>query len=153
MVHPDYQYTPRLVTAMASMVASGVYDVVLASRIIGGGALRGGMPVYKYVANRFLTAFQNAFLGAKLSEYHTGFRVFLDETFLTSLPCRELRRFCVRQSYHRPESDVRLSDWRDFLSNQLLRRGLLHQLSPGVSDMDLEFWLPRRCSHFTKLDW
>jgi glycosyltransferase involved in cell wall biosynthesis len=76
MVHPDYRYTPLLVTAMASMIAYGVYDVVLASRILGGGALKGGMPLYKYVANRFLTAFQNLFLGIKLSEYHTGFRVF-----------------------------------------------------------------------------
>jgi glycosyltransferase involved in cell wall biosynthesis len=88
MVHPDYQYTPRLVTAMASMVACGVYDMVLASRIIGGSALKGGMPVYKYVANRLLTAFQNAFLGAKLSEYHTGFRAF-GRHVLTSLPLLE----------------------------------------------------------------
>ncbi len=63
MVHPDYQYTPLLVPAMAGMVASGVYDMVLASRILGGGALRGGMPVYKYISNRFLTGFQNLFLG------------------------------------------------------------------------------------------
>lgn len=76
MVHPDYQYTPLLATAMASMIAFGVYDVVLGSRILGGGALKGGMPLYKYVANRFLTAFQNVFTGAKLSEYHTGFRAF-----------------------------------------------------------------------------
>jgi glycosyltransferase involved in cell wall biosynthesis len=76
MLHPDYQYTPFLVTAMASMIAFGVYDVVLGSRILGGGALKGGMPLYKYIANRLLTAFQNLFLGAKLSEYHTGFRAF-----------------------------------------------------------------------------
>jgi len=82
MVHPDYQYTPLLVTAMAGMVASGVYDVVLGSRIVGGGALQGGMPLYKYVANRFLTAFQNLFLGAKLSEYHTGFRAFSRDALL-----------------------------------------------------------------------
>lgn len=82
MVHPDYQYTPLLVTAMASMVASGVYDVVLGSRIIGGGALEGGMPYYKYVSNRLLTAFQNLFLGAKLSEYHTGFRAFSKDVLL-----------------------------------------------------------------------
>ena len=88
MVHPDYQYTPLLVTAMASMIAHGVYDVVLGSRIIGGGALKGGMPLYKYVANRFLTAFQNAFTGAKLSEYHTGFRAFSKEV-LISLPLLE----------------------------------------------------------------
>jgi glycosyltransferase involved in cell wall biosynthesis len=75
MVHPDYQYTPALVAAMASMVSSGVYDMVLGSRILGGGALKGGMPRYKYFANRLLTAFQNVFLGVKLSEYHTGFRI------------------------------------------------------------------------------
>src|SRR5579863_2640540 len=69
MLHPDYQYTPHLITAMASMVAYEVYDVVLASRIIGGQALRGGMPIWKYIANRFLTAFENFFLRIKLSEY------------------------------------------------------------------------------------
>ena len=88
MVHPDYQYTPLLVTAMASMVAYGVYDVVLGSRIIGGTALRGGMPLYKYIANRLLTAFENLFLGIKLSEYHTGYRAFSREV-LTRLPLLE----------------------------------------------------------------
>ena len=76
MLHPDYQYDPRLVDAMAAMVASGVYDVVLGSRILGGKARRGGMPFYKYAANRVLTAFQNFVLGSKLSEFHTGFRAF-----------------------------------------------------------------------------
>src|SRR5437762_4393831 len=88
MVHPDYQYTPLLVTAMASMVAYGIYDVVLGSRIIGGQALRGGMPFYKYVANRFLTAFENLFLGVKLSEYHTGYRAFSAKVLL-DLPLLE----------------------------------------------------------------
>ena len=88
MVHPDYQYTPLLVPAMAGMVASGVYDMVLASRILGAGALKGGMPFYKYVANRLLTAFQNLFLGVKLSEYHTGFRAFSKE-LLQTLPLLE----------------------------------------------------------------
>jgi glycosyltransferase involved in cell wall biosynthesis len=88
MVHPDYQYTPSLVPAMAGMVASGVYDMVLASRILGAGALKGGMPLYKYVANRLLTAFQNLFLGIKLSEYHTGFRAFSKE-LLQTLPLLE----------------------------------------------------------------
>ena len=88
MVHPDYQYTPLLVPAMAGMIASDVYDMVLASRILGGGALRGGMPRYKYIANRFLTAFQNLFLGVKLSEYHTGFRAFSRE-LLEKLPILE----------------------------------------------------------------
>jgi len=76
MIHPDYQYSPRLVTAMASMIVSGHYDVVLGSRILGGQAIRGGMPVYKYVANRFLTFVGNLALGVKLSEYHTGFRAY-----------------------------------------------------------------------------
>ena len=88
MVHPDYQYTPLLVTAMASMVAYDIYDVVLGSRIIGGTALRGGMPLYKYVANRFLTAFENLFLRVKLSEYHTGYRAF-SRKVLTELPLLE----------------------------------------------------------------
>src|SRR6202021_185430 len=88
MLHPDYQYTPLLVTAMASMVAYEVYDVVLGSRIIGGQALRGGMPIYKYISNRFLTAFENFFLGVKLSEYHSGYRAFSREV-LTRLPLLE----------------------------------------------------------------
>jgi glycosyltransferase involved in cell wall biosynthesis len=85
MLHPDYQYEPRLVTPMAGMIASGVYDVVLGSRILGGTALKGKMPLYKYVSNRFLTAIQNALLGAKLSEYHTGYRAF-SRTVIESLP-------------------------------------------------------------------
>lgn len=88
MVHPDYQYTPRLVTAMASMVAFGVYDVVIGSRILGGTARSGGMPRYKYVANRVLTLWQNLFLGAKLSEYHTGYRAF-SRRVLETLPLLE----------------------------------------------------------------
>jgi glycosyltransferase involved in cell wall biosynthesis len=85
MLHPDYQYEPRLVTAMAAMLASGIYDVVLASRIIGGGAIRGGMPLYKYVSNRMLTLFQNLMMGCKLSEYHTGYRAFTRQV-LETLP-------------------------------------------------------------------
>ncbi len=88
MLHPDYQYTPLLITAMASMVAYDVYDVVLASRIIGGRALLGGMPIYKYIANRLLTAFENLFLRVKLSEYHTGYRAF-SRKVLTELPLLE----------------------------------------------------------------
>lgn len=88
MVHPDYQYSPRLVAAMASMISSGHYDVVLGSRILGGSALKGGMPLYKYLANRFLTFTGNVFLGIKLSEYHTGFRAFTREV-LETLPLEE----------------------------------------------------------------
>ena len=85
MLHPDYQYTPKLITAMASMIAYGEFDAVLASRILGVGALQGGMPLYKYVANRFLTFFENLMLGHKLSEYHTGYRAFSRE-ILEKLP-------------------------------------------------------------------
>ena len=85
MIHPDYQYSPRLVTAMASMIVSGHYDVVLGSRILGGNAIKGGMPLYKYVANRFLTFVENLALGVKLSEYHTGFRAYSREV-LETLP-------------------------------------------------------------------
>ena len=85
MVHPDYQYTPKLVPAMASMVAGGLYPCVMASRILGGYALKGGMPIWKYISNRFLTGVENLLLGAKLSEYHTGYRAFSRE-LLQKLP-------------------------------------------------------------------
>jgi hypothetical protein len=85
MLHPDYQYTPTLVPAMASMLVSGQYDAVLGSRILGGGARRGGMPAYKYVANRALTLVQNVLLGGRLSEYHTGFRAWT-RAVLQTLP-------------------------------------------------------------------
>jgi glycosyltransferase involved in cell wall biosynthesis len=88
MLHPDYQYTPKLVTAMASLIAHDEFDVVLGSRILGVGALAGGMPLYKYVANRFLTATQNLLVGHKLSEYHTGYRAF-SRRVLTQLPLGE----------------------------------------------------------------
>jgi len=88
MVHPDYQYTPKLITAMASMIAFDVYDVVLGSRIIGGRAIMGGMPLYKYIANRLLTAFENVLLGSKVSEFHTGYRAFSREV-LETIPLQE----------------------------------------------------------------
>jgi glycosyltransferase involved in cell wall biosynthesis len=85
MVHPDYQYTPKLIPAMASMIGNGLYSCVLGSRILGGHAVRSGMPLWKYVANRFLTLVENILLGAKLSEYHTGYRAFSRE-LLEKLP-------------------------------------------------------------------
>jgi glycosyltransferase involved in cell wall biosynthesis len=88
MVHPDYQYTPKLIPAMASMIGNGLYHCVLGSRILGGYALRGGMPFWKYAANRFLTLAANMLLGAKLSEYHTGYRAFSRE-LLERLPLNE----------------------------------------------------------------
>ncbi|MBN2144158.1 MAG: glycosyltransferase family 2 protein [Candidatus Aureabacteria bacterium] len=83
MLHPDYQYTPKLLIAMASMLAYGQYDMVLASRILVKGALKGGMPLYKYIANRFLTYFENLCLGVKLSEYHTGYRAYTSQLLKT----------------------------------------------------------------------
>jgi glycosyltransferase involved in cell wall biosynthesis len=88
MMHPDYQYTPKLITPMAAMVASGEFDLVLGSRILGKGALTGGMPLYKFVSNRFLTFAQNLLVDQKLSEYHTGFRAF-GRKVLTDLPLNE----------------------------------------------------------------
>lgn len=88
MVHPDYQYSPHLIVPMAGMIAYGEYDAVIASRILGRGALKGGMPLYKYISNRFLTLFQNILIGYKLSEYHTGFRAFSRE-LLEDLPLEE----------------------------------------------------------------
>lgn len=88
MLHPDYQYTPKLIGAMAWLVASGEFDVVLGSRILGTGALKGGMPMYKYISNRGLTFLENIFLGAKLSEYHTGYRAF-SRRVLETLPLLE----------------------------------------------------------------
>ena len=85
LLHPDYQYTPKLIPAMAGMIAGGIYDVVMASRILGGGALRGGMPRYKYLFNRFLTFSQNLLMRQKLSEYHTGYRAFSREV-LEAIP-------------------------------------------------------------------
>ena len=85
MVHPDYQYTPKLIPAMASMIGNGLYHCVLGSRILGGYALKGGMPVWKYIANRFLTLAENVLMDAKLSEYHTGYRAFSRE-LLEKLP-------------------------------------------------------------------
>lgn len=79
MLHPDYQYTPHLIPAMTSLIANGLYHVVLGSRILGKGALKGGMPIYKYIANRFLTLAQNLLMNQKLSEYHTGYRAFSKE--------------------------------------------------------------------------
>jgi glycosyltransferase involved in cell wall biosynthesis len=88
MVHPDYQYTPKLIPAMASMIGNGLYHCVLGSRILGGYALKGGMPIWKYIANRFLTFAENLLVGAKLSEYHTGYRAF-SRKLLEQLPLEE----------------------------------------------------------------
>lgn len=88
MLHPDYQYTPKLIPAMASMMAFDEYDAIIASRMLGNSALKGGMPIYKFLANKFLTTFQNIVIGQKLSEYHTGFRGFTKE-LLEKLPLED----------------------------------------------------------------
>ena len=88
MLHPDYQYTPKLIPSMAYLLASGEYDVALGSRILGGQALKGGMPLYKYISNRLLTLTQNVLMGAKLSEYHTGYRAFTRKV-LEAIPLEE----------------------------------------------------------------
>jgi glycosyltransferase involved in cell wall biosynthesis len=106
MLHPDYQYTPKLVRAMASVLAEGLYDIALGSRILGNGALRGGMPMYKYVANRALTMFENVMIGQKLSEYHTGFRAYT-RAVLEQVPFEQNsddfifdNQFLVQAHYH-----------------------------------------------------
>jgi len=88
MLHPDYQYPPKLITAMAGLITSGMFDIVLGSRVLGGMALKGGMPLYKYISNRVLTLIENILLGQKVSEYHTGYRAFSREV-LSSLPILE----------------------------------------------------------------
>ncbi len=108
MLHPDYQYSPRLVTAMASMIASGHYDVVMASRILGRGALKGGMPLYKYIANRILTLFQNIMIGQKLSEYHSGYRAWSRAT-LERLPLK-----CCSDDFLFDNQMIAQASWFDF---------------------------------------
>jgi glycosyltransferase involved in cell wall biosynthesis len=149
MLHPDYQYTPLLVTAMASMVAYEVYDVVLGSRIIGGGALRGGMPIYKYVANRLLTAFENLFLGVKLSEYHTGYRAFSRQVLL-ELPLLEnsgdfvfdnqMLAQCVHFGFHIGEVSCPTKYFKE-ASSINFRRSVKYGF--GVLGTTLEFALQR----------
>ena len=130
MLHPDYQYTPKLLPAMIGLLTDGPYDAVLGSRILGGGALRGGMPRYKYVANRFLTATQNLLSGAKLSEYHTGYRAFT-RSVLEELPLLENSDDFVFDNQMLAQIlNMRFPDRRDQLPDSLLRRGLIHQFQP-----------------------
>ena len=134
MLHPDYQYTPLLVTAMAQHDRVGVYDLALGSRILGNGALRGGMPLYKYLANRALTLFQNLMMGAKLSEYHTGFRAFSRE-LLEALPLMDqLRRFRFRQPDARASGACRRANRRNLLPDAIFPGGILHQF-PAQRDL------------------
>ena len=139
MVHPDYQYTPKLIPAMGGLVASGLYSCVLGSRILGGQALQGGMPMWRYVANRFLTLAGNILLGTKVSEFHTGYRAFSRE-LLERLPLDvELRRLRLRQSDTRADCVARLSDRRGLVPDELSARRVVDQFQ---TQRDLRFWLP-----------
>ena len=129
MVHPDYQYTPLLVTAMASMVAYDVYDVVLGSRIIGGQALHGGMPFYKYVANRFLTAFENLFLGNQVVGISHRLSCFQPQGLAGASPAGELGRLCVRQSDAGAMRELSVSA----LARYRAPRNILRKLLPSTS--------------------
>ncbi len=128
MIHPDYQYTPKLIPAMTSLIGNGLYSCVIGSRILGGYALRGGMPWWRYVSNRFLTFAGNLLMGAKLSEYHTGYRAFSRELLETPAAARELGRLRLRQPDAGADPVVRLHHRRGQLPHQVLRRGLLDQL-------------------------
>jgi glycosyltransferase involved in cell wall biosynthesis len=150
MLHPDYQYTPKLIPAMISLVTDGPYDVVLGSRILGGKSRAGGMPRYKYVSNRFLTAAQNLLCGAKLSEYHTGYRAFSREV-LESLPLLEnsddfvFDNQMLAQILHAGFAIGEVScptAYFEEASSINFQRSLRYGL--GVLRTSLQFWLQRR---------
>ena len=137
MIHPDYQYTPRLLPTLASLVSSGLYECVLGSRILDGGALRGGMPWWKYAANRFLTFVKNLLLKAKLSEYHTGYRAFAAD-LLRELPLEKTRMISSSTINSRTSLVAGLCDWRGELPYEIFSRRLLDQFPPKC---DLRAWL------------
>ena len=150
MLHPDYQYTPRLIAAMSSLIAQDVYDVVLGSRILGGGARQGGMPRYKYVANRALTLVQNVLIGQKLSEYHTGYRAF-SRRVLATLPLLENSEDFVFDNQLLAQAvffgfrvgEISCPTLYDAESSSIgFRRGVVYGL--GVLATSSAFWLARR---------
>ena len=130
MTHPDYQYSPLLVTAMASMVAFDVYDAALGSRLLMGGALQGGMPLYKYISNRALTASQNLLMGAHLSEYHTGYRAYSKE-LLNSLPLeRNSEDFVFDNQILAQAGPTGREAGRNLMPHPLFPRSLVDQFPP-----------------------
>jgi glycosyltransferase involved in cell wall biosynthesis len=149
MLHPDYQYSPKLIRAMASMIAEADFDVVLASRILGIGALAGGMPMYKYISNRLLTLFQNLLCGHKLSEYHTGYRAWSREV-LESLPLlansddfifdNQMLAQCIYRGYRVGEISCPTKYFAE-ASSINFRRSVTYGL--GVLKTSLEFRLTR----------
>ncbi len=150
MLHPDYQYTPKLLVAMASLVAIGQFDIVLGSRILSNGALRGGMPYYKYFSNRVLTLIQNLLVGAKLSEYHTGYRAFSRQVLL-NLPLGEnsddfvfdnqMLLQAIWFGYSIGEISCPARYFKE-ASSINLRRSMIYGL--GVLKTTFEFWLGKR---------
>jgi glycosyltransferase involved in cell wall biosynthesis len=120
MLHPDYQYTPKLIPSIVHLLASGLFEVVMGSRILGKGALNGGMPRYKYISNRFLTLTQNLLIGQKLSEYHTGYRAYTADVLRSINFMEDDDDFIFDNHYEG------LSDCRNHLSHEILPRGLIH---------------------------
>jgi len=150
MLHPDYQYTPRLIAPMVAMIVDGPYDVVLGSRVLGGKARSGGMPLYKYVSNRFLTAVQNALCGAKLSEYHTGYRAFA-RPVLEQLPLLENSEDFVFDNQMLAQilyAGFEIGEvscptaYFEEASSINFRRSVRYGV--GVLETSLQFWLQRR---------
>lgn len=149
MLHPDYQYTPKLLVAMGSLIAAGQYDIVLGSRILSEGALRGGMPIYKYISNRFLTLVQNLLLRKKLSEYHTGYRAFSREV-IESLPLErnsddfifdnQMLAQAIYRGYHIGEISCPTKYFPE-ASSINLRRSIVYGL--GVLKVSLQFRLSK----------
>jgi glycosyltransferase involved in cell wall biosynthesis len=142
MVHPDYQYTPKLIPAMAGLVASGLYACVLGSRILGGGALKGGMPSWRYVSNRGLTLIGNLLMGTKLSEFHSGYRAFSRE-LLERLPLdANSDDFIFFQSDPRRGRVAEFADWRGLVSHELCTGIIVHQL---LAKREIRVWLFEHC--------
>ena len=151
MLHPDYQYTPKLIHSMCYLIHHNVYHVVLGSRILGKGALKGGMPIYKYIANRFLTLFQNILMGEKLSEYHTGYRAFsaevLEKISYTKnsddfvFDNQMLAQICY-QRYEIAEITCPTKYFED-ASSINLKRSIVYGI--GVVKTSLQFFLAKKC--------
>ena len=148
MVHPDYQYSPKIIPAMAGLVASGEYDVAIGSRILGGKACQGGMPPYKYLFNRVLTLFQNLLLGAKLSEYHTGFRAF-SRKVLETLPWGRTPTILSSTTRCWPRPFTSALPSARFPVPPVIFRKLLPSIFPGASNTAWEWWR-LRCNFFCK---
>jgi len=155
MLHPDYQYTPKLITAISSLIAEDIYDCVLGSRILGKGAVKGGMPLYKYIANRFLTAFQNILVGQKLSEYHTGYRAF-SRAVLESIPMQNNSNDFIFDNQMLVQiiaADFRIGEvscpthYSRDSSSINFRRSLQYGIGVIITSISYRIWLLRKKPH------